>query len=121
MALNPEIFVNETDEDVNVTVATCFRTNVTQTRKRDAVFVLMLLNSSVMHNFYFQAPYIIIPTGFSGIFLECVNVTIVGDDIIEENEVIEYRLQPLSDRDLVMYPGSPVEPLRIFIVENDGE
>ena len=122
MVLDPEIDVQEPDEGMNYTVTTCYQANVTQMRKREAVFVFTLLSSSTatdMVDFETDrdASYVIIPVGFYGIFRECANVTIIGDDIIEYDEVIEYELVPLSDRDSV----EPPPPLRINILDNDGE
>ena len=123
MVLDPEIDVQEPDEGVNYTVATCYQANVTQMRIREAVFVFTLLNSSTATDMVdFDSDrdtpyYIIIPVGFYGIFRECANLTIIGDDIIEQNEVIEYELVPRSARDSI----EPQPLLIINILDNDGE
>jgi hypothetical protein len=84
------------------------------------MFVLTFLNSSTAYqglDFIVEhVPYIVIPVGFSGPFTECVNISITGDNIIEGDEVFEYSVTPVSDRDLVDVSG----PLRVNILDNDG-
>jgi hypothetical protein len=119
MAQDPVINVTEPDDGMNVTVSSCFQANVTRTRRRAAVFALVILNTSTAYSgsdFSEYTPYIVIPAGFSGLFTECVNISITGDNIIEEDEVIEYDVEPMSDRDTVSFS----DPLRVNIFDNDG-
>jgi hypothetical protein len=118
MVQDPVINITEPDE-MNVTVSSCFRANTTRSRRKPAVFMLTFLNSStayqgldfnVDHN-----PNVAIPAGFLGLFMECVNISIIGDNIIEGDEVIEYSVEPISEGDSVD-PG----PLRVNILDNDG-
>jgi hypothetical protein len=120
MAQDPVIYVTEPNDGTNVTVSSCFQANVTRPRRRAAMFVLTFLNTSTAYQgldfIVERALYIAIPAGFSGVFTECVNISILGDNIIEGDEVIEYSVMPMSDRDLVDISG----PLRVNILDNDG-
>ena len=121
VALNPLISIVEPDEGMNATVRSCFQANVTQTRATDTVFQFNLLSTSTagqMCTFVNDAPTVVIPARFSGMFSQCVNVTIIGDDVVEEDERIKYEVQPLYERD---YVQSATNPLVIVIIDNDGE
>ena len=123
-ALDPAINVTEPDEgDNNALISSCFQANVTRMRRRDAVFPFVLLNSSTAYlgsDYMVDHDYIIIPTGFSGLFAECVSIMIIGDNMIEENEVIEYNVLPTAERDSVTNYGG-YDPLRVTILDNDGK
>jgi hypothetical protein len=115
---DPVINVTEPDDGMNVTVSSCFQANVTRSRRRAAVFVLTFLNSSTAYqgsDFNVDVPYFVIPVGFSGLFMECVNISITGDDNAEEDEVFEYSVTPMSSRDTV-----GISALRVNIFDNDG-
>jgi hypothetical protein len=120
MVQDPVINATEPNDGTNVTVSSCFQANVTRPRRRAAMFVLTFLNSSTAYeglDFIVEhVSYIAIPGGFSGVFTECVNISITGDNIIEGDEVIEYSVMPMSDRDMLDISG----PLRVNIFDNDG-
>ena len=104
----------------SVVVTGCFFTNITQMRSTDDVFEFTLLNSSMATDgldFFVNSssPFITIPATFTGIYFECVDIEIFGDNITEGNELIEYSLQPLSSEDTVQYPpGSDSIRISIF-------
>ena len=125
IALSPEVNVTEPDEGGNVTFTSCFEAEVSQPRKTDAVFELVLLNSSTAalnydYTFSSDLQNITFPTGFSGNFSYCLNVTVRGDVMIEDNELIEIGVRPLAPRDSVYYAGN-VSTLRFYIIDNDGK
>ena len=123
-ALEPAINVTEPDEGENNTlISSCFQANVTRMHRRDAVFQFVLLNSSTAYldsDYMIDHDYVIIPTGFIGLFTECVSIMIIGDNMIEENEVIEYNVLPTAERDSVTNYGG-YDPLRVTIFDNDGK
>lgn len=124
VVLDSVINVTEPDERENITLTSCFQADVQETRRRAAVFELRFLNSStadLYSDFFNSTSYIIVPAGFNGFFMECVDTTIVGDNSIEEDEVIEYELLPLSELDFLQYPNASTSPLRIYISDNDGK
>ena len=124
-ALSPEVNVTEPDEGGNVTFTSCFEAEISQPRKTDAVFELVLLNSSTAalnydYTFSSDLQSITFPTGFYGDFSYCLNVTVRGDVMTEDNELIEIGVRPLAPRDSVYYAGN-VSTLRFYIIDNDGK
>ena len=106
--------------DVNIT--SCFQANMTEMRRRAVRFGFDLLHSSTttqMSDFflYYSDSDFYIPVRFYGIFRVCVIATIVGDDVIEGDEVILYEVVPLSEGVSV----EPSAPFRIEILDNDGK
>jgi hypothetical protein len=120
MVHDPVINVTEPDDGMNATVSSCFQANITRSRRRAAVFGLTFLNFSTAYSgsdfIVDHSPNFVIPAGFSGLFMECVNISIIGDNIFEENEVIEYTITPISNGPSVNFSG----PLRVIIFNNDG-
>ena len=117
-----EFNVLEPELDQSVVVTECFIANITQMRSIDNVFEFILLNSSTATSGldYFvnrSSPFITIPATFTGIYSECVDIEIFGDNITEGDELIEYSLQPLSSEDSVQYPPGS-NSIRIFIFDN---
>ena len=65
-------------------------------------------------------PDVIIPIGFSGIFMQCIDIVVIGDNMVEENEVIVYGIVSFSEQDVVRFPGN-ADSLVINIQDDDGE
>ena len=63
---------------------------------------------------------IVIPIGLVGLYRECLDIYILGDDTIEDDEVIEFGVVPISERDNVSFANGG-DSLRITIQDNDGE
>lgn len=126
MAQDPVLNVTEPDEGENITVTSCFQANVTRPRRRAAIFEISFLNSStadLVSDFATNRianPYIVVPVDFSGLFIECVILEVIGDNMIEEDEVIEYDVEPVADRDSVENIMGGAGLLRVNIFDNDG-
>ena len=125
-ALNPEISVPEPDEEGYITFQSCFEATISQARKTDAIFDLVLLNSSTAtenEDYIFRSDLqnITIPTGFYGNFSYCLNVIVLGDITIEDDEAIEIDIRPQAPRDSVYYAGGDVNTLVFYIIDNDGK
>lgn len=78
-------------------------------RRRDATFEFSLSDSTTAsaNDFIFNitANTLIIPTGFNGSYITCVEVIIIGDARVESNETVVLDLRPLSDLDRVEFSG----------------
>jgi hypothetical protein len=105
---------------MNVTVSSCFEANVVRARRTEAVFQLNFINNATPGQVLFDGytANITIPVGFMGVFSYCLNATVFGDDVIEQDEVIEYVVVPLSQQDSVQ---STTYPFTISIFDNDGK
>ena len=119
------VYVTEPDEGDSVNATFCLEASVREPRLRNAYFLLTLNSSSTNATIYsdfaanFSGP-IVIPEGFAGSFNRCVIVMVLGDDVIETNEVIVLEVMPLSSRDFVEYINSDVDALTVNILDNDG-
>ena len=107
-------------------VSFCFRSVIQQPLINVITFGLIESNndttSMIGVEFYpnVTVPDIVIPQGFSGIFTECIDIVVVGDNVVEENEVIVYDVVSFSGREIVRFPGSS-ESLVINVLDDDGE
>lgn len=114
--------VTEPDgETVNVTI--CFEAYVDQPRFRDAEFELVFSTLSIASpNEYIlaTAPLVIIPATFTGFYRACADVTVFGDEIVEEDEVIIVDVRPLSFGDMVQFPNGS-DSIRLYIIDDDGK
>ena len=115
---------NVTEEDTWLTdVFFCFRSIIPQPLTNNVTFRLSVSKdtTSTDGEFHFQVSSdVIIPFGFSGVFLECLGIVVVGDTVVEKNEVIVYDIVPLSLRDVVHFPGAS-DSLVINVQDNDCE
>ena len=124
--MNSAVTVTEPDAGQETVVTACLFANVTETRKTDAVFMLVTLNSSTAEegvDWYGNAsgPYITIPAGFNGIFYQCIDAVVIGDNVIEEDEFFEIQLQTMTGRLTVVYSeNGDHDALRVDILDNDG-
>jgi hypothetical protein len=125
-----EFNVTEPDDGNNVTVTLCFSAEVNEPLDRSAVFGLSNItdtNTSMPRNiatlnsdYDFKPRSVVIPTNFLGLFQECVNFTVFGDDMVEANEVIALDVQPVNYLDRFTYPPGS-DSIRINIEDNDGK
>ena len=78
--------------------------------------------STIGAEFYLNmtVPDVTIPIGFSGIFMQCIDIVVIGDNVVEENEVIVYGIVSFSEQDVVRFPGN-ADSLVINIQDDDGE
>ena len=104
----------------------CFRAVIPQPLIYVAMFRLIESNndttSMIGVEFYpnVTVPDVIIPIGFSGIFMQCIDIVVIGDNVVEENEVIVYGIVSFSEQDVVRFPGN-ANSLVINIQDDDGE
>ena len=124
--LNSEENITEGDRGQETAVSFCFRAVIQQPLINVVIFELIESNndttSTIGAEFYLNVtlPDVIIPLGFSGIFMQCIDIVVIGDDVVEENEVIVYGIVSFSGRDVVRFPGN-VDSLVINIQDDDGE
>ncbi len=120
MTMNTSIAVLEPDTSDTALASSCFTAYVFPALRRSVLFELILPSNSSTATFSVDyqvnrnSSYIIIRAGFEGIFVECVNITIIGDNIIEPDEEIAYDVRPLMERDEGLFSS------RIIILDNDG-
>ena len=104
----------------------CFRSVIPQPLINVVMFRLIESNndttSMIGVEFYLNmtVPNVTIPIGFTGIFMQCIDIVIIGDNMVEENEVIVYGIVSFSEQDVVRFPGN-ADSLVINIQDNDGE
>lgn len=103
--------------------------NVTNALLRNVQFELVMTyqTTASMEDYRLEldSPLITIPAGFTGIFTTYINITILGDNIIEDNETVAYCLRPRTLGDLVRDNDrgivSDSVTLTINIIDNDGK
>ena len=112
----------EPDEGEASDATVCFETTVNLTRRMDAEFDLLLTNSTTANatnDFSSSRDNLTIPSGFEGFYNACITFTFLGDDVVENDELIEFEVQPQSEKDAVVFPEQS-ELLTINIIDNDG-
>ena len=123
VALNPEQSVPEEDLGNSTTAASCFEASLEQPLNRIAVFLLIQSISSTATNgldFFPVAPVITVPGDFVGEFVTCANFTIIGDNLIEDNETIVFDVVPQVAIDRVQFPENTSSVI-VNILDNDGK
>lgn len=123
-----EFNITELDEGENITVTVCFSAIVSEVLNRDAVFEFVdtsnesVAIASLYSDFIygFSPRLLTVPRNFTGLFQRCLDFIVLGDDLIEFDEVIALVVQPLNGIDSVVYPLNS-ESLRINIFDNDGQ
>ena len=92
------------------TVVTCLTANVSQPLRRAAVFEIIQLTNittaTIRRDFItnITSTFVVIPATFTGTFMRCINFTILGDFLEEEDELISYRFRARSELDTVVTP-----------------
>lgn len=111
-----------TEEEYSTIVTMCFTAQLNQPRMRDAVFKFSISNSSTATNedFFLNSPNITIGTAVFGPYMVCVDVTILGDDVFENDEVAVLNIIPVAEQDRVEFQFSNSSSLLINIFDNDG-
>ena len=105
------------------TATSCFSANISHPLNRDAEFKFVPSNlTTATPDVDFQTngagALLTIPMNFSGDFLDCVDIAvIIGDDSLEENELVVYELRAVSPLDRVFPPNSST--LVFYIVNNN--
>lgn len=110
--------ITEPDEGEEVNTLVCFEAMVDIPRRRDAVFQFAISNLTTFTSVNFSAN-LMIPMDFVGLFNSCLNLTLVGDSIVESNTAFTVEVLPLSDRDTVQFPQG-ADSLIFNVFDNDG-
>lgn len=101
----------------------CFTANFIEPLNRAAsfYFIFSSLSTANLENDYYIAssPFITIPIFFTGNFTRCIEVEVIGDNIMEDDEtvVIEFLIQAISDT--VTFPGN--SNLVVMQILNDND
>ncbi len=121
------LFVNvEPDSGANQTVSVCFESQINRPLFRSALFILIPSTSTTampdVDFFLNSSMYIIIPRGFNGTYRDCINVVLIGDDEVEDNEIIEFVIATTTSTDNVVYVyPENASSVVIYIADNDGK
>ena len=103
--LDPDRSIQEPKEETNVAATICFHGYIAQTSSEGATFELIILNSSTAslnQDFFTNTSYFTVQVGaFEG----CMNITIIGNEILEKDEVIAYEVRSFVQQDFAT-PGS---------------
>ena len=89
---------------------------------RNAVYQLIQSISTTATNgldFFVSTGSLTVPGDFVGEFVTCINFTIIGDNIFEENETIVFDVVPQFVIDTVQFPEN-MSSLIVNILDNDG-
>ena len=103
---------------------TCFSAQVDEPLGRFAVFQFNETNLTTVtfgSDFFvdLESSFVTIATpDFAGLLSFCLEVSIIGDDMFEPDEVLDFDLVALSERDAVDLGGA--DSLRFTIINDDG-
>jgi hypothetical protein len=114
--------IYEGDEE-NTVNQTCFTAFLNRPRSRNSTFIITVSNMSTATpgSDFEPLQNITVPANFPGeMFEECVNITVIGDTIVEEDELILFAVTALSPLDMVISSNGS-NTLRATIVDNDGK
>lgn len=123
--LTPMVSVLEMNVGEQDMVHVCFMisSQLNQTLNRDATFqfaVSNLTTARLESDFIFtNSSSFTLPAGSSG-DTTCIKFTIIGDNLVENDEVIVYDVLALDKLDQVAFPND-TESLRIEVLDNDGQ
>lgn len=125
-SLTPELTVIEPDSGSFTSMQVCFVTNLdlAQPLGRFAVFEFIptdMATAEIGSDFFVDiaTEFLFFPPNATGFQVRCINVTVIGDDLFEEDEVVDYQLLPLSELDSVTYVSG--NSVRLNIINNDGK
>jgi hypothetical protein len=123
--LDSLVNITERNAGEDSVVSFCFRSSIAEPLTRNVVFGLLESNETTSTSgaeFYpnISVADVVIPLGFSGEFSQCIDIVIIGDNIVEEDEVITYDVMSLSGRDVVRFPQNS-SSIVINVQDNDGE
>lgn len=113
--------IMEPDEGENVTVTSCFTSQLREPLFRDAVFLFNVSNMTTATNFIFStaSPVLVIPAQTS-YFVFCADVTIFGNDVFDGNRRIIINVTAVSPFDRVSFSNF-TGALIVYIVEDDSK
>lgn len=66
----------------------------------------------------FNPTELVIPP-FRGPFNQCINITIIGDDLVEDNEIIVLSVEPASEGGVVQFPKEDFTRVEVHIIDDD--
>ena len=114
------LIIYEGDDGDTAANHTCFTVTLNQPRTRDVVFALTVSNTSTATpgvDFELSdANITITPEIVEEEYMACVYLTIIGDNDVEDDELIVIEVTALADQDRVY--GSNY--IRAMIIDNDG-
>jgi hypothetical protein len=105
-----DVNVTEPFQGENRTETVCFNVNLNLPRLRDAIFTFNASNLSTATpglDFYPTYLVITIPASFTNNTSYCVNLTILGDGLLEDDEVIVFNVAAIAEEDMVLPPNTP--------------
>lgn len=110
----------------SVTAAVCFTATLNTSINRDAIFDIFPSspsNASLNIDFFLNASNpLTIRAGFNGMFMQCINFTVIGDNIFEGPEVASYEIRPRSLFDQVVFPPDvQLNLIMLNIMDNIGK
>lgn len=113
--------VLEPDQGETLAVTFCFTATVATPRINPTFdFALSPTTTATSGSDFFPiSQTLVIPTNFTGNFMRCIDVLIIGDNQQERTEIVAYELIPRSSIDRVVFPNGT--DLLISIVDNDGK
>ena len=117
--------VTEGGRGQETAASVCFRAVLPRPLTRPAIFTLIDSNASTATSgieFYpnITIPDVVIPTNFSGEFLTCIDIVIVGDDVVEDAERVVYGVQPTVGQGTVVFPPN-TDSIVINIWDDEGK
>jgi hypothetical protein len=118
----PPLTVSEGDDGENTTARVCFTATLNQPRSRNSVFELTVSSlSTATLGVDFVVPLVVVPADFQGeVYMACVNITIIGDDEVEADEMVVFVVVALTqDNIVVSADGSNF--VEMTIIDNDGK
>ena len=123
MVETAEFNVTEPDAGMGESVQICFTTYLNETLGRSALFLLVESNSSTITfdediTTDAESDLLMVPAGTSGDFRTCLNLTVVGDDMEEMDEVLVLDVAALSPQDSVVFPEG-FDTLTVNVFNND--
>ena len=118
------LIIYEGDDGDREANHTCFTVSLNQPRTRDVVFTLevsMMSTATPGVDFERPADNITITPEIQGEeYVTCVYIIVIGDDEVEDNELIVINVAPLSPLDRVESADGS-SSTRATIIDNDGE
>ena len=116
-----DLIIYEGDDGDSDTNITCFIVSLNRPRTRDVVYTLEVSNTSTATpgvDFELSATNITITPEIQGEeYMTCVYITIYGDNIAEDDELLVINVVPMSPQDRVDDTNS----IRVTFIDNDGD
>ena len=116
--------VTEGDEGSSQVLSILVTTDITQPRIRAAIFELVISDQTTTNSdeYSLSTPLVVIPADFNGTFSSSIDVTLHGDNVIEDSERVVICVRPLISGDMVDFvQPSGSDAITIYIEDNDGK